>query len=84
MQLDPNDGGARSRKLWMAYVTMLLISAGWVLTAYKPGLAPTFGEYCIFLLGASGIYAGSNATVKWMVAKKAPGVKPTPPAPPTK
>lgn len=71
MALDPNDGGVKSRKMWMAYVVMFLGTLGYYANARWPALTAAYAEYCMFLLVASGIYAGANAGVKWMAGKAA-------------
>lgn len=75
--IDPNDGGTASRKLRMSYVVMLLGSAGWLLTGYKPNLATSYFDYCIFLLSSATIYIGGNVGTKWLAATKGtPKAKP--------
>lgn len=64
-------GGYRSRKMVMAYVTMLMGSLGYISVGRWPALAVVFTEYCMFLLGAATIYSGSNTAVKWMAARVA-------------
>jgi hypothetical protein len=70
------DRGYKSRKLHMAYVVMALGTIGFLLTGWWPALGLSYPEYCMFLLGASGIYVGGNAAVKWMGAKQAPSAAP--------
>jgi hypothetical protein len=67
--MDPTDGGTSSRKLGMAYVVMGLITLGFVGTAIWPALEAAYATYIMGLLGAAGIYAGSNAAVKYIHSK---------------
>lgn len=91
MAIDHKDGGYKSRKMVMAYSVIALIFIGFLLTGYKTGLSTTFSEYCMALLGAAGIYAGSNSAIKWMASRGKPIKEESeidedglPPAPPTK
>lgn len=59
--------GWKSRKLGLALITQALIFVAWVLCGRPAGL---FGELCMALLGAAGIYKGSNLADKWMDSKK--------------
>lgn len=65
------DGGFKSRKMLMAYVVMFLGSAAWFATAFWPGLAVNFNQYCMFLLGAAGLFVTGNVAVKWVGTGKA-------------
>ena len=68
---DHSDGGYRSRKMVMSYVVMGLMTLGFAGTALWPALQAAYAEYCMSLMGASGIYIGGNTFVKWMSARKA-------------
>lgn len=60
-----NDNGFKSRKMLMAYASMVLMLLGYALTALSPGLSVVYGEYVMGILGAATIYSGSNSFVKW-------------------
>ncbi len=59
--------GWHSTKLHLALITMGLISIGYGLTGFSPTL---FGEYCMALIAAAGVYSGSS------VAEKLTGKRP--------
>lgn len=67
--VDYKDNGFKSRKMIMTYVVLLLGTVGFIITGYWPALAVTFPEYCMFLIGASGVYIGGNAAIKWVAAR---------------
>jgi hypothetical protein len=67
--MDAKDGGFKSRKMIISYVSILMIFLGFVLTAKYQALTVSFGEYCMGILAAASIYAGSNAATKWIFAK---------------
>lgn len=66
------DKGWRSRKLWLAVGTMALVCAGYAATGFKEML---FGEFCMALLGAAGIYSGSSAAENIAVGRRHPKVE---------
>lgn len=47
----------KSTKLWLAVFTMLLVTGAYAFTGFNPTL---FGEYCLALAGAAGIYSSAN------------------------
>lgn len=81
---DHKDGGIRSRKMVMAYVTVLLITGGFLATGVWPALHVAYGEFVMGVLAAASIYAGGNTAVKWMSARAAtsPAAAPPPAAKP--
>ncbi len=70
---DHKDGGFKSRKMIIAYVAMIFVAGGYWLTAIHPALATVYAEYCMGVLGAAAIYAGSNSAVKWMSSRVSAG-----------
>lgn len=67
--IDPKDNGYKSRKMVMSYVAMALGTLGYLATGIWPGLAVTYAEFCMFLIGATSVYVGGNTAVKWAVAR---------------
>lgn len=63
------DGGYKSRKMVMAYVTMLMILIGFGLIAWFPALSVVYAEYCAGIITAASIYAGGNLLVKHLATK---------------
>ena len=64
-----NDGGYKSRKMVMAYVTMAIMTIVYLLSARYPALNVSFSEFCMAILGAASIYIGGNTAVKWITSK---------------
>jgi hypothetical protein len=67
--MDWKDNGYKSRKLTMSYVVMALGTLGYLAVGKWPALAVAYPEFCVFLIGTSGIYVGGNAAVKWVAAR---------------
>ena len=65
--------GWKSRKLWFAVFTSLLIFGGAVLCAYHPAIAAAYGEMSMGLLGALSIFSGANVFSSWATAKSGRG-----------
>jgi hypothetical protein len=89
--LDASDNGFKSRKMIMAYVTMGLITLGWLLGGRFPGLQKNFVEFCDALLWTGGMYVGGSSIKQLLVSrlaiKAAPQAAPQPakvPAPAAK
>ncbi len=59
--------GWHSTKLHLALITMSLMSIGYALTGFSPAL---YGEFCMGLTAAAGVYSGSS------VAEKLTGKRP--------
>src|SRR4051812_33853027 len=78
--LDPKDGGYKSRKMWMAYAVMGLVTVGFFATGKWPALGVTFAEYCMAVLGATTIYVGGNSMTKWLTARNMKAGAVAPPA----
>jgi hypothetical protein len=72
---DITDGGTSSRKMWMAYAALVLITGGYVITAWKPELKDLYTNYTVAVLGAASIYSGTNAAVKYLHLKHGPKPK---------
>jgi hypothetical protein len=66
---DYKDRGYKSRKMVMAYVVMALGTLGYLAAGHWHGLAVVYPEYCMFLIGASGVYVGGNAAAKLIAAR---------------
>lgn len=58
--------GWKSSKLHLALITMALISAAYSLTGFAESL---FGEFCMALLAAAGVYSGSATVEKFAKPK---------------
>ena len=80
--LREQDGGARSRKLWLTVATQVVIV---VASLFVP--APLFPEVVMGLVTVCGIYVGGNAATRWVMARggttttapaTAPATKPPP------
>lgn len=77
--MDPNDRGVR--KFRIALTAMGLVFAGYVLCQPMPSLGALYPGYCMALLGAAGIFSGTN-----LFEKRAAKAKPDEPnltAPPS-
>ena len=70
MAREPNDGGVKSRKMWFAVGTALLILAGALLAAKYPAFATNYEIFVGGQLGALAIYSGSNVGAKYVVRRK--------------
>lgn len=55
--------GWRSTKLYMALLTMALMTGVYAFTGFPEA---QFGEYCLGLLGAAGIYSGASTAEKFV------------------
>jgi hypothetical protein len=53
--------GWHSTKLHLALITMALMSIAYAWTGFSPAL---FGEFCMGLCAAAGIYSGSSVVEK--------------------
>lgn len=60
--------GWRSTKLHLALITMVLVTVVYGIAGFEPQY---FGEYCMGLLGAAGIYSVSNTAQKFSRQSKA-------------
>lgn len=78
-----SDGGWKSRKMWMAYVAMVLILGGYLVSGYWTTLHVVYPEYVMGILAATSIFTAGNAGVKWMGRSATPPpetpAKPVPP-----
>lgn len=68
MNKDKLDGGYKSRKMVLTYITLLLGALGFLATGRWPALATTYPEYCMFLIGAATVYVSGNTFTKWVNA----------------
>lgn len=77
--LREQDGGAKSRKLWLTVATQVVIVLA---SLFVP--APLFPEVVMGLVTVCGIYVGGNAATRWVMARggaaaaATPAVKPPP------
>lgn len=77
------DGGFKSRKMIMVYVTIVLITAGFLAIGRWNALNVSYSTFCSSLLAAAAVYTVGNGAVK-LIGSKAKA-DPSPPAdPPTK
>jgi hypothetical protein len=67
--LDPDDNGFNSRKLWFAVGTSLAIVAVGLVAAFYPSFRPGLETVVGGQLGALALYLGSNVSNKWVLAK---------------
>ena len=79
--MDQNDNGYQSRKLHMAYATLVLVCLGFCATGVWPALIPAFPEFLTALIAATSIYSGANVMAKKVL--KDSSVAEDPPVPPT-
>lgn len=67
--LDPADGGFASRKMIMVYVTMALGFVAFLACAWLEALRSVYGDFCMFLLGATSMYVGGNLGKAWILSR---------------
>ncbi len=58
----PSERGWKSTKLHLALITMTTITIVYGFTGFHQA---AFGEFCMALIGASGIYSAANAAQKF-------------------
>lgn len=73
--MDLKDGGARSRKLWLAAGTSLGIVGVALLAARIPALVPLFDTLVGGLLGVLALYLGGNVAAKQVLKKQSSAPK---------
>lgn len=64
------DGGMKSRKMWFAAGTAVLVLVGAVLAAKYPAFSANYEVFVGGQLGALAIYSGSNVGAKYVVRKQ--------------
>lgn len=67
--MDYSDNGFKSRKMIMAYISIGLITLGFLAIGKWPALAVAYGEFIMGLLAATTIFTGANTAIKWMAHK---------------
>lgn len=72
--MDPADKGVR--KFRIALAAMGLVFVGYVLCVPWPVLADVYSGFCMALLGAAGIFSGTN-----VLEKRSAAATPKPPGP---
>lgn len=63
--------GWQSTKLHLSLITMGLVVFGFGMAGFGSDL---YGEFCMALIGAAGVYSGSAAAEKFAGPKADPGV----------
>lgn len=58
----PSERGWKSTKLHLALITMATITGVYALVGFPES---AFGEFCMALIGATGIYSAANAAQKF-------------------
>jgi hypothetical protein len=64
------DGGVKSRKMWFAVGTAVLILCGGLLSAHYPAFAANYEVFVGGQLGALAIYSGSNVGAKFVGGRR--------------
>lgn len=86
-----NDGGWRSRKLWFAAFTSVLIFGAALWGSESESFRIIYPEMVMGLIGVASLFFGANSFSRWTLARNAPAIQaaaeamkpPTPPAAPT-
>jgi hypothetical protein len=64
----------KSRKMVMSYVTIILITAAFLASGWRPNLTPALPEFYMAVIAATGVYVGGNITGKYVALRHGPSV----------
>jgi hypothetical protein len=70
MSRTESDGGIKSRKMWFAAGTSMLVLVGAVLAAKYPAFSANYEVFVGGQLGTLAIYSGSNVGAKYIVRRQ--------------
>jgi hypothetical protein len=68
-KMDPQDGGAKSRKLWFSVYAITVMVASALIGARLPAFAPMYDTLVGGIVAVTAAFLTGNVAAKWVIGK---------------